>query len=39
MIPAYIFLGLQSDFNLQTAKNDKKLLERISEVRKLASLF
>jgi len=38
-IPAYILIGLQADFNLQVAKNDKKLLERISEVRKLASLF
>ena len=38
-IPAHILLGLQSDFNLHTAKNDKKLLERISEVRKLASLL
>ena len=38
-IPAYILIGLQSDYNLQIAKNDKKLLERISEVRKLTALF
>jgi len=38
-IPAHILIGLQTDFNLQTAKKDKKLLKRISEVRKLASLF
>jgi len=38
-IPAYILIGLQADYNLQVAKNDKKLLERITEVRKLASLF
>ena len=38
-IPAYILIGLQSDYNLQVAKNDKKLLARIAEARKLASLF
>ena len=38
-IPAYILIGLQTDYNLQIAKNDKKLIQRISEVRKLASLF
>jgi len=38
-IPAYMLIGLQTDYNLQVAKNDKKLLERLSEVRKLASLF
>jgi len=38
-IPAHILIGLQTDYNLQIAKNDKKLLERLSEVRKLASLF
>jgi len=38
-IPAYLLIGMQTDFNLQTAKNDKKLIERIAEVRKLASLF
>jgi len=38
-IPAHILIGLQTDYNLQTAKNDKKLSERISEVRKLASVF
>jgi addiction module HigA family antidote len=38
-IPAYILIGLQADYNLQVAKNNKKLLERLSEVRKLASLF
>ena len=38
-IPAHILIGLQTDYNLQVAKNDKKLSERISEVRKMASLF
>jgi len=38
-IPAYILIGLQTDYNLYVAKNDKKLIERIAEVRKHASLF
>ena len=38
-IPAYILIGLQTDYNLQIAKSDKKLLERLAEVRKIASLF
>ena len=38
-IPAYLLIGLQTDYNLQIAKNDRKLKERLAEVRKLASLF
>ena len=38
-IPAYLLIGLQTDYNLQVAKSDKKLLQRISEVRKIASLL
>ncbi|MDR0230570.1 MAG: HigA family addiction module antidote protein [Dysgonamonadaceae bacterium] len=38
-IPAYILIGLQTDYNLQIAKNDIKLRERLAEVRKLVSLF
>jgi addiction module HigA family antidote len=38
-IPAYILIGLQTDFSLQVAKNNKKLLKRLAEVRKHASLF
>ena len=38
-IPAHILIGLQSDYNLQVARNDKKLLERIYEVRKLTAMF
>jgi len=38
-IPAYILIGLQSDYNLQIAKKNKKLLERITEIRKFASMF
>jgi addiction module HigA family antidote len=38
-IPAYLLIGLQADYNLQVAKNDTKLISRLAEVRKLASLF
>ena len=38
-IPAYILIGMQTDYNFQVAKNDQKLLERLIEVRKLAVMF
>jgi addiction module HigA family antidote len=38
-IPAYMLIGLQTDYNMQVAKNDRKLLARLDEVRKLASVF
>ena len=38
-IPAHILIGLQTDYNLQVAKNDKKLSERIADVRRMASMF
>ena len=38
-IPADMLIGLQTDYNLQVAKNDKKLIERLSEVRKLVSML
>jgi addiction module HigA family antidote len=38
-IPAYLLIGLQTDYNLHVAKNDKKLVERLAEVRQFASVF
>ena len=38
-IPAYILMGLQTDYNLQLAKKDKNFSERLAEVRKIAALF
>ena len=38
-IPAYILVGMQTDYNLQVARNDKKIIARFNEIRKIASLF
>lgn len=38
-IPAYILTGMQADYNLQHAKQDKKLSERLAEIRKIAAMF
>ena len=38
-IPASMLMGLQTDYNLQVARNDRKLLAQLAEVRKLASCF
>ena len=38
-IDANIWLGLQSDYNLQKIKQDKSFLKRIAEIRKVASVF
>lgn len=36
-IPAYILLGLQMDYNMQIAKQDKSFVERLSNIRKIAA--
>ena len=38
-IPAYILVGMQSDYNLQVAREDKKLAKRLAEIRKAAALL
>ncbi len=38
-VPAYILVGMQTDYNLQIAKKDRELNKRLTEVRKIASLF
>jgi addiction module HigA family antidote len=38
-IDANIWLGLQTDYNLQKIKQDKSFLKRIAEVRKVAAVF
>jgi len=38
-VPAYILVGMQSDYNLQVAQKDSKLLQRLSKIRKIASVF
>jgi hypothetical protein len=36
-VPAYMLVGMQTDYNLQVAQKDSKLLKRLSEIRKIAS--
>jgi addiction module HigA family antidote len=38
-IPAYLLVGMQTDYDLQVAQNDKKLTDRFNEIRKIASVF
>ena len=36
-IPAHILMGLQSDYDMQTTKNDKSFAARLKNVRKLVA--
>ena len=36
-IPAHILLGLQAEYDMQTAKRDKSFLEKLSSVRKIVA--
>jgi len=38
-IPAYILIGMQADYNLQKAKQDKTMSKRLAEIRKMAALL
>ncbi|WP_019537805.1 HigA family addiction module antitoxin [Proteiniphilum acetatigenes] len=38
-VPAYILVGMQTDYNLQVAQKDNKLNKRLDEIRKMASMF
>lgn len=38
-VPAYLLVGLQTDYNLQMARKDDKLNKRLMEIRKVSSLF
>lgn len=38
-IPAHILTGLQMDYNMQTAKQDKSFMERLASIRKIAALL
>jgi len=38
-IPAYILVGMQTDYNLQAAQKDTVLNRRLAEIRKIAGLF
>ena len=36
-VPAYMLVGMQTDYNLQVAQKDSKLKKRLAEIRKLAA--
>ncbi len=38
-INAKIWMGLQSDYNLQRAKQDKSFMQRLKNLRKIAAVF
>ena len=38
-LPAYMLVGMQTDYNLQVAQSDKKLNQRLAEIRKIASFL
>lgn len=38
-IPAHVWIGLQSDFNMQVAKSDKSFMARLADIRRVASML
>jgi addiction module HigA family antidote len=38
-VPAYVLVGMQTDYNLQVAQKDKKLNKRLAEIRKTAAML
>jgi addiction module HigA family antidote len=38
-VPAYILAGMQTDYNLQVAKKDKSIMNRLAQIRKMAAVF
>ena len=36
-VPAYILVGMQTDYNLQTAQQNSKLMNRLNEIRKFSA--
>ncbi len=38
-VPAYMLVGMQTDYNLQVAQSDSKLSKRLAEIRKIAAVF
>ena len=38
-IPAYMLIGMQTDYNMQVANRDKTLAERIAQIRKAVAVF
>ena len=38
-IPAHMLVSMQADYNLQTASQDKTIMRRLAEIRRVAALF
>jgi addiction module HigA family antidote len=38
-LPAYMLVGMQTDYNLQVAQKDNKLNKRLAEIRKAAAML
>lgn len=38
-IPAHVWLGLQNDYNMQMAKNNKKFMMRLADIRRVAAML
>lgn len=38
-VPAYMLVGLQTDYNLQVAQSDSKLNKRLAEIRKIVAVL
>jgi addiction module HigA family antidote len=38
-LPAYMLVGMQTDYNLQVAQKDSKLRKRLAKIREIAAIF
>ena len=38
-IPAYLLANMQTDYNLQVAKQDNKFVEKLSKIKKIAAML
>jgi addiction module HigA family antidote len=38
-VPAYMLVEMQTDYNLQVAKKDKSLADRLVQIRKIAAVL
>ena len=38
-IPAYLLIGMQTDYNLQVARNNKKMIAKFDRIKNIAALF
>jgi len=38
-VPAYILVGMQTDYNLQMAQKDNRLIKRLAEIRKMTAVL